>query len=158
MDIIDVLNDQKLLGQFIKDEKTWAAWFSFLKCFFALPPGPEDMSLYRSCTGRHQWPLRGFSEAYLIIGTRGGKSIITALLSCFLAVFKNWDLSPGELAYVILIAPSKKQATIIKNYLSGFFNENQFLKPYLSKETAEEIQLTNGVVISCLSSDYRTIR
>jgi hypothetical protein len=73
-------------------------------------------------------------------------------------VFKRYELSAGERGYIIIVAPSKKQATIIKSYLSGFFNDNKFLAPYLFKETAEEIQLTNNIVISCLSSDYRTIR
>lgn len=158
LNIIQTLRDKQLLGQFLKDEKSWAAWFTFLRAFFALPAANGDMKLFKSCTGRSAWPCTGFSEAWLIIGTRGGKSFITALLAAYLAVFKEYDLSPGERGFIILIAPSKKQATIIKSYLSGFFNDNKFLSPYLEKETAEEVQLANGVVISCLSSDYRTIR
>ena len=65
MNIIDVLNDKKLLGQFLKDEKTWAAWFSFLRAFFALPAVDGDIQLFKQATGRHQWPVRRFSEAYL---------------------------------------------------------------------------------------------
>ena len=95
LDIIKALKDKKLLGQFLKDESTWAAWFTFLRAFFALPPQPGDIQLFKQATERYLWPARRFSEAWLIIGTRGGKSFITALLAAYLAAFKQYDLSPG---------------------------------------------------------------
>jgi hypothetical protein len=158
LNIIQTLRDSKLLGQFLKDEATWAAWFSFLKCFFALPPSPEDISLYKKATGRHHWPQNQFSEAWLVIGTRGGKSFITALLAAYLAAFKQYDLSPGEKGHIIIVAPSVKQAKIIKHYLSSFFTNNSLLAGYMDKELNEEIYLTNNIVISTLASNFRTIR
>jgi hypothetical protein len=158
MTIIEVLQDKKLLGQFLKDPATWSAWFTFLRAFFGLPAETGDLTLFRNATGRREWPATGFSEAWLIIGTRGGKSIITALLACFLAVFKEYKLSAGERGYIIIVAPSKKQSRIIKNYLSSFFTDNQFLAPYMAKESTEEIELSNNVAIGTLASDYRTLR
>jgi hypothetical protein len=158
LSIIQTLQDKQLLGQFLKDPKTWASWFSFLKCFFALPPEQKDVSLFKSCTGRHQWPTTPFSEAWLVIGTRGGKSFMTALLAAYLAAFKKYDLSPGEKGHIIIVAPSVKQAKIIKEYLSSFFKDNPLLAGYLDKELADEIYLTNNVIISTLASNFRTIR
>jgi len=159
VDILDCLNDRALLGQFIKDPGTWGAWFCFLRAFFALEPlGREDKKLFKQCTGRAKWPEKPSREAWLIIGTRGGKSFVTALLACYLAVFKKYSLSPGEKGYIIIVAPTKKQSGIIKGYLSSFFNENRYLKPFLVRETVEDVVLRNSIVISVLSSDYRSLR
>lgn len=158
MNIIETLNDKNLSGQFIQDKKTWQAWFTFLKAFFALKPDKQDKKLFKKCTGRRKWPTLAATEAWLIIGTRGGKSFITAQIATFLAVFKKYKLSPGEKGYIIIVAPTKRQATIIKRYLSSFFNDNDFLKPFLVRETSEEIELNNDIIIAVLSSDYRSLR
>ena len=68
INIIQTLLDKKLLGQFLKDQTTWAAWFTFLRAFFALPPQPGDEKLFKKATRRHLWPARRFSESWLIIG------------------------------------------------------------------------------------------
>jgi hypothetical protein len=158
LSIIDTLNDKKLLGQFIKDPKTWKAWFCFLRAFFALKPDNGDRKLFKACTARSKWPKKEAREAWLIIGTRGGKSFITALLATFLSVFREYQLSPGEKGFVLVVSPTKKQSNLVKRYLSSFFNDNEFLSPYLVRETSEEIELTNNVIIAVLSSDYRTLR
>lgn len=105
MNIIEALKDKKLLGQFIENEDSWEAWFTFLKAFFALEPNRKDRRFYKKCTGR-KWPTNPALEAWLIIGTRGGKSFITALMATFLAVFKKYNLSPGEKGYIIIVAIS----------------------------------------------------
>lgn len=158
MNIIKTLNDKNLLGQFLSDRKTWAAWFTFLRCFFGLKPMPKDAVLYESCTGRSHWPGVPLKEAWLIIGTRGGKSFITALIATYLAVFREYQLSAGEKGFIIIVAPTKKQARIIKAYLTSFFTDNPFLSPYLARESAEEVELSNNIIISVLSSDYRSLR
>jgi hypothetical protein len=157
-DIITALEDKALLGQFIHDSKTWQAWFCFLRAFFALKPVKGDLQLYKQCTGRQKWPEKPASEAWLIVGTRGGKSYIIALIATFLAVFRKYQLSPGEKGYVLTVAPTKRQSTLVKRYLSSFFNENTFLRPYLVRETSEEVELSNGIIIAVLSSDYRSLR
>ncbi len=162
MNIIECLNDKKLLGQFIKDPATWKAWFVFLKAFFGLPySGDEELKIYRECTGRTRWPKPGRAdEAWLICGTRSGKTNIVSLIGIFLSIFVKYDdvLSDGERGVLIIVSPTKKQSKIIKKYLSTFFKQNDFFRPYLSKDTGEEIELTNGIDIAVLTNDYRTVR
>jgi len=154
LSIIKTLTDKALLGQFIKDPDTWRAWFTFLRVFFRLSPesGNGDVELYKLCTGRHVWPVEALSEAWLIIGTRGGKSFITALIATYLAVFKEYELSPGELGFILIVAPTKKQARIIKGYLSSFFTDNHFLSPYLARETGEQCGAARTVSITRLTA------
>jgi hypothetical protein len=158
MNIIDTLKDKNLLGQFIIDSSTWRAWFTFLKAFFAIRPTKADLETFKSCTGRSVWPTDPAREAWLSVGTRGGKSYVIALLATFLAVFKEHKLSPGERGYVLIVAPTKRQSGIIKGYLSAFFSDNELLKPYVIRETSEEVELSNNVTIAVLSSDYRSLR
>jgi hypothetical protein len=158
MDIIQTVRDKKLLGQFIEDLRTWRAWLCFLRAFFALRPTRGDRKIFEECTGRSQWSREASKEAWLIVGTRAGKSFISALVATFLAVFRKHRLSPGEKGYIIIVSPTKKQSGIIKGYLSTFFQDNEFLKPYLVRETTEEVELSNRVVIAIISSDYKSLR
>jgi hypothetical protein len=158
IDILSVLEDNNLLGQFIEDPATWASWFCFLRSFFALPPAKGDASLYRSCTGRSEWPQEPSRAAWAASGVRGGKSKIVALLAAYLAAFRTYQLSPGENGYILIVAPTKRQSSIVKRYLSSFFSDNPFLAPFLVRETSVEIELSNHVIIAVLSSDYRSLR
>lgn len=158
MTIIEALSDRKLLGQFIEDPKTWRAWFAFLRCFFGLPAVRGDIGLYRDCTGRKDWPRDVSSEAWVICGRRSGKSFVVGLLAAFLAVFRKYRLSAGEMGYVIIVSPTRQQSSIIKKYLSGFFHENSFLRPLVVRETREEIELSNKITILVLTADFRSIR
>jgi hypothetical protein len=116
------------------------------------------MKLYQTCTGRTEWPKNEAREAWLAVGTRAGKSYIVALLAVFLAIFRSYHLSAGERGFIIIVSVTRKQAGIIKNYLSSFFNDNPFLKPFLVKETVDGIELTNRIVIAPMASDYKSLR
>jgi hypothetical protein len=158
LDIITCLTDKALLGHFIEDESTFSSWFCFLRAFFALSPQPQDLELYQQCTGRSEWPEQPATEAWLPIGVRGGKSFIIAILAVYLSFFRKYKLSKGEIGYVLIVAPTRKQAKIILNYCSGFLYGHPILKGHVLNETAEEIRLDNGLAISVLSSDYKSIR
>ncbi|MDP6178385.1 MAG: hypothetical protein QGG48_00670 [Desulfatiglandales bacterium] len=97
-------------------------------------------------------------EAWMICGTRGGKSYISALLATYLSVFREYQLSAGERGYILIVAPTKRQSGIIKRYLNSFFSENESLRPFLVNETREEVELSNNVIICVLSSDNRSLR
>ena len=158
MNIIKALSDKKLLGQFLKDPETWRPWFSFQKAFYGLPGSEADKELFRACTGRSEWPDGPSAEAWVVCGRRSGKSFITALLATYHAAFIKHKLSAGEKAHVICVAPTRQQAAIIKTYISGFFAENSFLHPLVVRETSSEMELSNRVQITVLSSDYRSVR
>ena len=44
-------------------------------------------SSFNATPDAHRRPANGFKETYLIIGRRGGKSFISALVTCFIACF-----------------------------------------------------------------------
>ena len=65
-------------------------------------------------TGRHAPPSGVASEAWLVIGRRGGKSFALALIATYLAAFfdDRRHLAPGEHGVVLVLAASQKQARL----------------------------------------------
>lgn len=95
------LDDQHLFGPFFRDE-SWRSWRVFLAALFAEPADEAGLAAYRAATGRTTWPSAPFSEAALIVGRRGGKSRILALIAVFLATTRDHShcLAPGEVATI----------------------------------------------------------
>jgi hypothetical protein len=158
VNFIQALEDPKLLGQFIRDQSTIRVWKTLWRSFFGLPAVDGDLDLYKAHTGRQSWPADPSREAWLIIGIRGGKSMMTALLGAYLAVFRRYELSSGETGNVLIVSPTLRQSQIVRGYLSSFFQENAFLRPFVKTETRDTLELTNSVAITAISSDYRSLR
>lgn len=118
MNILQALADQNLFAAWFKDHETWAAWRVFLAALFGLPI--EDEALYVRCTGGRPLPNRQAREAYLIVGRRGGKSFVCALVGVYLAVFRSYKLAPGERGIVMLIAADRRQARVLFRYVKAF--------------------------------------
>ena len=62
---------------------TWNAWRSFLAAVFALPMNGDELATYKKHTGRGDLPTTQFREAFCVVGRRGGKSAIAALIACY---------------------------------------------------------------------------
>jgi|SRR5450755_2517309 hypothetical protein len=84
LSIIDACNDPNIFGPWFKDRETWAAWFCFLKTMYGLPLDEAELAIFKECTGRTSPLPQGYLLAALVIGRRGGKSLILALLAAWL--------------------------------------------------------------------------
>ena len=159
MDIIQAIEDQKLFGSLFRDQDTWVNWKVALKTIFALSMNKKELRIYHKFTGRKNPPRIPFKEVFLIIGRRGGKSFVSALIAVFLAVFKDWRarLGPGERGYIMCIASDRKQAGVVLNYIKEILRLPIF-KNMVINETKEEIELNNNVIISVVTCSYRTLR
>jgi hypothetical protein len=159
MNIVDAIQDKALFGQLFKDLSTWQAWIAVLKAIFALPMDDGERSLYQRCTGREKSPQKPFKEIYLIVGRRGGKSFISAVIAVFLAIFKDYSdfLSPGERGTIMILAVDRKQAGIIFRYIKAILGLSLF-RSYIERETAEAIELTNRINLEVHTCSYRGVR
>lgn len=157
--IIQAFEDSKIFASAIKDQKTWTNWKVCLKAIFALSMTRSELKTYKSFTGREKTPKIPFKEAFLIIGRRGGKSFISALVAVYLAMFKDWKeyLGSGERGYIMCIASDRKQASVVFNYIKAILRLPIFKKMVLN-ETKEEIELNNQVVISVVTCSYKSTR
>jgi hypothetical protein len=157
MDIIDATLDEQLFHDTFGAE-SWASWRVALAAIFALAcPEGEALDLYRSCTGRTSWPARAAREVWALIGRRGGKSRIAALVAVWLACFRTYRLAPGERGVVMLIAADRAQARIVLDYVRALL-AHPMLAPLVVTDRAESIDLTNNVAIAIGTASYRTIR
>jgi hypothetical protein len=168
--ILDAMTDPKIWGDwfrgrksllkpFGKAEPTWTAWTSFVKAMFGLPMDEAELALFKQCTGRAAPSPDGHVDTTLVIGRRGGKSRVLALIAAYLSVFKDWQpfLSPGERAHVVIIAADRRQAQSIFRYLKAFLTIHLF-GDLVERETAELLELKNSVSVEVMTANFKTVR
>jgi len=114
--ILQAMHLPALFAGFFGEAGTWAAWEAFLAAFFADSMTEAQLALYRAHTGRQRAPETAAREAWVIVGRRGGKSLIAALVAVFCACFRDYTkhLAPGERATVAVIAADRPQARVVK--------------------------------------------
>lgn len=160
MNILKACRDDQVFGHAFRRRETWQAWFAFLAALFGLRMDREQRAIFMECTNRTDRPREQAQEAVLVIGRRGGKSFILALIAVFLASFRDWTpfLGPGERATVMVIAADRKQARVIVRYCSGLLNAVPLLKRTIQAERQESIDLKNRTTIEVHSCSFRTVR
>ena len=159
MNIIEALNDPHLFAPHFRGP-SWVAWRAFLTAAFGLPMDDASRKLFRQCTGRAAIPAGPISEAALVVGRRGGKSRVLALIAVYLACFRDYApyLAPGEVATIAVLAANRPQARSIFRYISGLLKAIPLFKPMVLDENQESIVLSNRVVIEVATASFRTSR
>lgn len=160
LDILRACADDNLFRRWFRRAGTWAAWMAFLAALFALPMTDEQMALYRHHTGRAEPPADPASEAWLVVGRRGGKSFVMALVAVYLACFRQYrrHLQPGERATILVVAADRRQARNIMRYIDGLLTNIPLLRPLVQNQTSESVDLTNMVTIEVGTASHRSTR
>jgi len=161
LSIIEVCESPALFAPWFKNRKSWSAWFIVLKVLFGLPvTDSEDLELFRRCTGRSTPPPKGSDELWLVVGRRGGKSLILALIAVYLACFRDWSgyLTPGESGVIRVIAVDKKQARVIARYCRALVLKVPVLAALVESIDSETIMFTSGIVIEVSAASFRSLR
>jgi hypothetical protein len=160
MTILDALSDPQLLGAAFADAASWQAWRVFQAALFGLAMTEDDLGLYRACTGRPNAPTAAAREAWVIVGRRGGKSRVAALIAVYLAAFRDYGgiLAPGERATIPIIACDRRQARTVFRYVAGLFEASPVLGRMVAEQTAESIELRNRVAIEIHTCSFRSVK
>jgi hypothetical protein len=158
--IIDACRDPHLFAPWFRTPETWAAWFTFLKTLFGLPMTEDERRLFEQCTGRTTPPPGGARDCWLVCGRRSGKSFTLALIAVFLACFVDWSrcLARADVGTIVIIAADRRQARTIYRYATALLRGIPLLSQMIVRDTAEEINLSNGIVIEILAASFRTVR
>lgn len=139
--------------------ESWQAWRAWLCAVFGIAPRTEQArQLIRDCTGRASLPSRLAREVWNIIGRRGGKGRMAALLAVFVAVFRKYVLAPGERGLVLVLASDRRQAQVVFQYIVAIFESVPALANLITRRTAERLDLSNGISIEVATASYRTVR
>lgn len=163
MNVLQALDDPELFGRTFRRNwrgaDTWQPWRAFLGMLFALPLDDEARAIASKHTARSDFPSEPFGEAFVIVGRRGGKSLISALVATFLACFRDYSdvLAPGEVGTLMVIAADRRQARVIFNYISAFLQAPR-LKSMVASQLKESISLTNHVTIEIHTCSFRATR
>jgi len=152
------LCDPALLGAALGDPATWQTWRAVLKAAFGLDLNRDEARAFASVAGSRAPPSQRVRELWAIVGRRGGKSQMAALIAVFLACFVKHKLSRGEHGMVLALAASTEQARIVFNYAKAFLTESPVLRQEIDAITRSEIRLKNGITIAIHSNSFRTIR
>lgn len=151
--------DPALFAPWFKAE-SWRAWQAFLGALFALPPLEDDLQIYQRHTARKNWPSAPAKQAWLVVGRRGGKSLMAALVAVFLACFRDYRgiLTRGERGTVMVIAADRRQARVVLRYIAGFVTGIPMLALMVESQTQEAIHLANAVTIEVHTANFRLVR
>jgi len=117
-------------------------------------------AIFRKHTGRRALPTTPAREGWLVVGRRGGKSRIAALVAVYCACFRDYRpvLASGERAVVMVLAADRDQARVVLGYIAGLIESVPMLARMVSSRTAEAIHLSNRVSIEIHTASYRAIR
>ena len=121
--ITKLMSDPAIFGdQFSND--SWESWRALLSGFYG--EGCTDPSIFETLTQRT--PEGPYSELWMVIGRRGGKSHAAALIAVYEAFVRDHSskLAKGEVATVMVVAADRKQARTIFNYIKLFFFEIRY--------------------------------
>ena len=147
----------KVLGPQFAGE-TWDAWRVLLRAMFALELTDEELEVFEELTGRSSAPTVTARDVWAIVGRRGGKSIIAAVVAVFLTTCKSYKLARGEVGTFMVIAADRRQARVVRRYISGLLHSTPVLEQLVEHETKSEIRLTNGLSIEIHTASFRSVR
>ena len=164
-DIPKAMESSKIFRPYFREGlESWASWMTFYKVLSGYPRekfSDEEAELFRECAGFEldELPSEPIREVFLIIGRRAGKSVTASFLAVIHALWGEWEqyLSPGEQAFVFVIATNIQQSKIIKRYISAILDLPHF-KGMVKRELSDEIELTNGVTIAIKPASWRSTR
>jgi hypothetical protein len=158
--ILEAMADPALFARWFVSEESWRAWQAFLAALFGLSMSQDQAVIFRVHTGRQALPAAPAREAWLIVGRRGGKSRIAALVAVWLACFREYRpiLAPGERGTIMLLAADRRQARTVFRYIGGLFDGVPMLAALVERRTRDPIYLTNRVVIEVHTASFRCVR
>ena len=155
--IIEAIESPSFFGAAFKKPETWKNWMTLWKAVYGLEMTPDELEMFRACTGRQAVLQNGYREIYTIAGRRSGKTRMAATLVAYEALWGGWEqyLAQGERAYLFLFAVDKTQASVAYNYVRGLF---EFFSDEIEKITSDEIQLKNRCSVMIKTSNYASSR
>ena len=154
--IIEFVTDTQLLDLALSEAQE-----TLLRAIYGLPLSEDQLGLWRACTGREVYPAEPYSEVTVIAGARAGKdSRIAAPVVLYEAIFGGHDghLSKGERGMIPLVAQDRRATAIAFGYIREYLERSPMLAGMVASILSSEIELTNGITVSCFPSTLRSLR
>ena len=138
---------------------SWDGWRAVLRAAFAEKMTKGERAFFRTVANREP-PARRVKELWIVAGRRAGKDSIASGVAAHVAANFNpaGRLRPGERALVACLAVDRAQAQTVLGYIRAFFQKIPALAALVQRETGDGFELTNGVDIAIVTTDYRAVR
>lgn len=158
MKLWQFMNTPELAGEEFSGE-TWSTWRIIARLIdgdaHLLTEAEKNLAL--ELTGRTVLPTVAPREVYVGAGRRSGKSRFGSLVAVWLAAQDYPQLSPGENAVVVDVAPDRRQASIDLDYSRGIVQASPLLAPEATS-TAETISFRHRTQLEVATASFRTVR
>jgi hypothetical protein len=135
---------------------SWLGWRSIAAALFG--QAPEDPEFVLRVTGRSTVPTTVLRGLFAAAGRGSGKTRFMSLVVAYFAVGRVYQLAPGEHVYIGLYSPTKRQSQIAFRYVLGLIKSVRSFAAMITRETADTIELSNGVIIETGVPDFKTVR
>lgn len=103
-----------------------------------------------------------YAIAVWALGRRSGKTLMSAITATYAATMLADEykkrLRPGEKFYIISVANTIDQAKIALQGVKDLINGSPILKPLITRETTDTLELSNGAVFRALPASSRSGR
>ena len=84
---------------------------------------------------------------------------MSALVAVYLTTCREYtDLAPGERGVFMVIAADRRQARVVRRYISGLLHSTPVFEQLIARETKIAIELTTGIAIEIHTASFRTVR
>jgi hypothetical protein len=154
LNVIEFIEHTKLLN----DRSLSLAQRVILKSIYGLHLNQSELEFYYAATGLDMYAATEVREATIIAGRRSGKTYKIAAPIVIYEAFRDHGVPEGEDAYVLLLAPTIKQAKIAFRAIRKYLRQSPLLAKRIVHETREAIKLDNGVTIACYVASYSAVR
>jgi hypothetical protein len=118
VEALDIIQFTSRLG-LLTDNHFSMAQQTCLKAIYGMLLKDDELALYLRATGRSFYDKKEQGEATLICGRRAGKTSRVGALIALYEAFRSHNVPDGEHAYVVFIAPVKRQAKIAFNFVKN---------------------------------------
>ena len=154
-----VMRHERLLGASFAGE-SWDTWQAVIKAAHALPLSDDERTIFNNVAGGRSLPTRQVKELVCVVGRRGGKDSVAALLATHAAISFNpkGKLRPGEFAHVACIACDRDQAALVFGYIKGNFELVPAFNKFIVDSSSDTITLANRVIIQVTTNSFRSVR
>jgi hypothetical protein len=159
MNALHWMLDENLCGRIFAGS-SWLAGRALVASIFGLPMTAEMFALYAECTRRTVAPTAPTPRAMVAAGRGGGKTLISAFVTVYLAASRNWSaiMGPGELVTAAIICPDRRQARVAMRYVCGLLRGSPMLAQLVVGETAESVSLSTGCVLEVHTASFKSTR
>ena len=139
---------------------SWSTWETVVKAAHALPLSNDERAIFNTLAGGRAPPTKQVKELVCVVGRRGGKDSVAALLATHAAVSFNPKgmLRPGEHIFVCCIACDRDQAQLVFRYIKGNFEAVPAFAKMIVESSADTITLSNRVIIQVTTNNFRSVR